>query len=111
MDERQIKRPQQKLPISRPPGMAASAKEIVAFDMEPLKKDARSFLTFKDAQAAIDGALEAWLPRLVESNEALEEALLLLRDLHFARQSVAEEVVLERVQDALNKAASVKGAF
>src|ERR1700728_2972442 len=81
----------------RPIGMAESAKEIVAFDMEPPKKDARSVLTFKDAQAAIDGTLEAWLPRLVESNEALEEALLLLRDLHLARQSVGEDVVLKKV--------------
>ena len=96
---------------SRPIGMAESAKEIVAFDMEPPKKDARSVLTFKDAQAAIDGTLEAWLPRLVESNEALEEALLLLRDLHLARQSVGEDVVLKKVDDALNKAANAKGAF
>jgi hypothetical protein len=49
--------------------------------MESPKKPAHSVIRFKDAQSAIDGTLEVWLPRLVESNDALEEALLLLRDL------------------------------
>jgi hypothetical protein len=31
---------------------------------------------------AIDGTLEVWLPRLVESNYALEQGLLLLCDLY-----------------------------
>jgi hypothetical protein len=48
--------------------------------MESPKKPAHSVM-FKDAQSAIDGTLEGWLPRLVESNDALKEALLLLRDL------------------------------
>jgi hypothetical protein len=79
--------------------------------MEPPKKDSRNVLMFRDAQAAIAGTLEEWLPRLLESNEALEEALLLLRDLHFARQSVAEAVVLKKVDDALSKASAAKVAF
>jgi hypothetical protein len=103
MDIRQqIESARQALPSHHPSNMAVH--------MEPPKKTARSVTTFRDAQAAIAGTLEAWLPRLVESNEALQEALLLLRDLHFARQSVAEEVVLEKVQDALNKAANAMAA-
>ncbi len=52
--------------------------------------------------------LENWLPRLVESNAALEQALLLLRDLHFAGQTIAGDIVLKQVEDALDKAAKAK---
>jgi hypothetical protein len=79
--------------------------------MEPPKKPARGIVNFKDAQSAIDGTLERWLPRLVESNDALEEALLLLRDLYSGRTGVAEDVVLKRVEEALCKAAMAKSAF
>ena len=79
--------------------------------MELPKKPPHKVITFKDAQSAIAGTLETWLPRLVETNDALEEALLLLRDLYFSRTSVAEEVVLKRVEEALDKAAAAKGAF
>jgi hypothetical protein len=37
----------------------------------------------------IDGTLEAWLPRLVESNDALEQGLLLLRPLLDTEQQFA----------------------
>ena len=47
----------------------------------------------------------------MESNDAPEEALLLLRDLYLVRSSLAEDVVLERVEDALDKAAKAKSAF
>jgi hypothetical protein len=102
---------QQVLPINRPLRRARSAKGIVDHGMEAPKKDARNVLMFRDAQAAIAGTLEAWLPRLLESNDALEEALLLLRDLHLERQSVADAVVLKKVDDALSKAAYAKVAF
>jgi hypothetical protein len=79
--------------------------------MELPRKPPHRVITFKDAQSAIDGTLETWLPRLVESNDALEEALLLLRDLYFSRSSFAEEVVLKRVEEAFDKAATAKSAF
>jgi hypothetical protein len=78
--------------------------------MEPPKKPARGIVRFEDAQSAIDGTLETWLPRLVESNDALVEALLLLRDLYSGRNGVAEDVVLKRVEEALGKAAMAKSA-
>jgi hypothetical protein len=79
--------------------------------MELPKKPPHGVITFQDAQSAIDGTLENWLPRLVESNDALEEALLLLRDLYWSRSSLVEEVVLKRVEEALGKAAGAKSAF
>jgi hypothetical protein len=75
------------------------------------QKPAHKVITFKDAQSAIDGTLETWLPRLVESNDALEDALLLLRDLYLARSCVAEGVVLKQVDEALDKAATANSAF
>jgi hypothetical protein len=77
---------QQLLPTRLPPG-----------------KNCRRAMPFLDAGSAISGTLQAWLPQFVKSN-ALEEALLLLRDLHFARRSLAEDVVLKMVEDALAKA-------
>jgi hypothetical protein len=79
--------------------------------MEAPKKPARKILTFKDAQSAITGTLEAWLPRLVESNDAMEQALLLLRDFHLGRTGFAEEVVLSQVEEALDKAARAKAEY
>jgi hypothetical protein len=79
--------------------------------MEPPKKPAHSVIRFKDSQSAIDGTLEVWLPRLLESNDALEEALLLLRDLHLGWHTTDEAVVLKQVEDALDKAAKAKSAF
>ena len=79
--------------------------------MELPKKPPQGVITFQDAQSAIDGTLENWLPRLVESNDALEEALLLLRDLYCSRNGLVEEVVLKRVEEALGKAAGAKSAF
>jgi hypothetical protein len=79
--------------------------------MAPEKKPAHSVIRFKDSQSAIDGTLEVWLPRLLESNDALEEALLLLRDLQLGRHTTDEAVVLKPVDDALDKAAKAKSAF
>jgi hypothetical protein len=75
------------------------------------KKPPHRAITFQDAQSAIDGTLETWLPRLVESNDALEEALLLLRDLYLSRNSLTEDAVLKRVEEALDKALIAKNAF
>jgi hypothetical protein len=41
----------------------------------------------------------------------VEEALLLLRDLHLGRRTADEGVVLKQVEDALNKPAKAKSAF
>jgi hypothetical protein len=79
--------------------------------MEPPKKPAQRMITFKDAQSAIAGTLETWLPRLVESNDVLEEALLLLRDLYLSEDRSAEDSILKRVEEALDKAATAKSAF
>jgi hypothetical protein len=79
--------------------------------MEMHKKPPHRATTFQDAQSAIDGTLETWLPRLVESNDALEAALLLLRDLYLSRNSLMEDAVLKRVEEALEKAAIAKSAF
>jgi hypothetical protein len=79
--------------------------------MELPKKPPHRVITFQDAQSAIDGTLEVWLPRLVESNDALEEALLILRDLYLGRQTTAEAVILKQVEDALDQAAKAKSAF
>ena len=67
-------------------------------------------IRFNGAQSAIAGTPETLLPRLVESNDALE-ALLFLRDLHLGRHTTAEAVVLKHVEDALDKAATAKSTF
>jgi hypothetical protein len=79
--------------------------------METPNRAVLKAIFFQDAQAAIDGTLESWLPQLVESNDALEGALVLLRELYMAPEKEAEDVVLKRVEDALSKAAAAKSAF
>jgi hypothetical protein len=76
--------------------------------VEAHKKPVRTIATFQDAQSAITGTLEAWLPRLVESNDALEQALRLLRDFHLGRTEFAEDLVLGQVEEALDKATRAK---
>jgi hypothetical protein len=39
-------------------------------------------IEFTDAQGAIDAALDAWLPSLIESNDSLIAALTRLRDFY-----------------------------
>lgn len=60
---------------------------------------------FPDAQAAIDGTLEAWLPRLVESNDALIAVLVHLRDSYLSQLPalLATEMTAE-IDTALEKA-------
>ena len=64
--------------------------------MEIPKKPDINLIAFKDSQAAIDGTLEAWLPRLIESNEILVAALERIKKLHSSGEPVAsKEVLLE----------------
>jgi hypothetical protein len=79
--------------------------------MESPIKPAHKVITFKDAQSAIEGTLDSWLPRLVESNDALENALLLLRDLYLSKGPGVEGDVLKQVDEALAQAATAKSAF
>jgi hypothetical protein len=69
------------------------------------KKPPSNVVEFPDAHAAIDGLLDAWLPRLIESNEILTEALERVRNL------VAVEQVRVEVEVALQKAARAKNGF
>jgi hypothetical protein len=62
-------------------------------------------MEYPDAHAAIDGLLDAWLPRLIESNEILTDALMRVRDL------VAVEQVRAEVEVALQRAARAKNGF
>jgi hypothetical protein len=85
--------------------------ERVRPDMKPPKKPPHRVITSADAQSAIAASLDTWLSRLVDSNEALVEALVLLRDLYFSRDTLVDDAVLVRVEDALDKAANAKSAF
>jgi hypothetical protein len=69
------------------------------------KKPPSNVVEYPDAHAAIDGLLDAWLPRLIESNEILTDALLRVRDL------VAAEQVRAEVELALQRAARAKNGF
>jgi len=69
------------------------------------KKPSSNVVEFPDAHAAIDGLLDAWLPRLIESNEILTDALMRVRDL-----VVVEQVQVE-VDTALARAARAKNGF
>jgi hypothetical protein len=42
------------------------------------------------------------------NKDALEQALLILRELHVAEHGIAEDVVLKQVENALNNAAKAK---
>jgi hypothetical protein len=72
------------------------------------QKPTINLIAFKDSQAAIDGTLEAWLPRLIESNEILVAALERIRDLHSSGEPVASEEVLLEANLALQKAATMQ---
>jgi hypothetical protein len=72
------------------------------------KKPPTSLVAFVDSQAAIDGTLEAWLPRLIESNEILVAALERLRNLFSAGEPVDTGKVLSEIETALERAASMQ---
>lgn len=76
------------------------------------KKPPNRVVEFPDAHAAIDGLLDAWLPRLIESNEILTAALIRVRDLYFSgAPPVAADRVLAEVDAALERAARGKNGF
>jgi hypothetical protein len=76
------------------------------------KKPPSSVVEFPDAHAAIDGLLDAWLPRLIESNEILTDALVRLRDFHLAgAHPVPAEQLRAEVEAALERAARAKNGF
>jgi hypothetical protein len=75
--------------------------------VETPKKPDINLIAFKDSQAAIDGTLEAWLPRLIESNEILVAALEHIENLHSSGEPVASQEVLLAIKTALQKAATM----
>ena len=76
-----------------------------------MKKLPSNVVEFPDAHAAIDGLLDAWLPRLIESNEILTDALLRVRDLVVPEQVRAEvEIALERAQERKTASSAATGS-
>jgi hypothetical protein len=76
------------------------------------KKPPHSVVEFPDIHAAIDGLLDAWLPRLIVSNEILFAALVRVRDHHLAgAPATAAEQLLAEVESALEKAARAQNGF
>jgi hypothetical protein len=59
---------------------------------------------FPDAQGAIEGTLDAWLPPLIEANEILTAALIRIRDVHLAGVP-SDNAILVDVVMALETAA------
>jgi hypothetical protein len=76
------------------------------------KKLASSVAEFPDIHAAIDGLLDAWLPRLIVSNEILFAALVRVRD-HYLASAPAEAIdpLLAEVESALERAARAQNGF
>jgi len=71
-----------------------------------------SVIEFPDIHAAIDGLLDAWLPRLIVSNEILFAALVRVRDYHLAgAPEAAADQVLAEVEAALEKAAKIQNGL
>jgi hypothetical protein len=61
---------------------------------------------FPDPHAAIDDLLDAWLPRLIASNEILTAALVRSRDRLAGTSSIAADQMLEEIEVALRRAAA-----
>jgi hypothetical protein len=77
--------------------------------MDSPEKPAVKATAYPDPQSAVDAVLEAWLPRLIENNEALMAALVTLRDYYLAGTPPAEaEEALAQVKVALERAALVQ---
>jgi hypothetical protein len=77
--------------------------------MDAPKKPPVNVRTYVDRESATDAVLEAWVPRLVESNEVLMAALVKLRDFYLADEprTDAEEVLMQ-VRVALERAEIVQ---
>jgi hypothetical protein len=77
--------------------------------MDSPKKPPAKANTYLDKGSAADPGLEAWLPRLVESNETLMAALVRLRDFYLAGAPRTEaKEVLVQVRVALERAELVQ---
>jgi hypothetical protein len=74
-------------------------------DVESPKKPPSKVIAFPDAQGAIEGTLDAWLPRLIEANEILTAALIRIRDLQVAG---ASNEILKEAVTALEAAAKAQ---
>jgi hypothetical protein len=73
------------------------------------KKPPTNVIQFPDAHAAIDGLLDAWLPRLIESNEILTATLLRVRDYCLGGAlPVAADQLLAEVESGLERAARAR---
>jgi hypothetical protein len=76
------------------------------------RKHPNTVAEFPDIHAAIDGLLDAWLPRLIVSNEILFAALVRVRDHHLeGAPAAAADQVLAEVETALEKAAKAQNGF
>jgi hypothetical protein len=76
------------------------------------KRPPNSVVEFPDIHAAIDGLLDAWLPRLIVSNEILFAALVRVRDHHLAgAPAAAADQVLAEVEAAMERAARAQNGF
>jgi hypothetical protein len=93
-------------------------KDVIAIcDLPPqtlleTKKPPSNVVNFPDVHAAIDGLLDAWLPRLIVSNEILFAALVRVRDHHLAgAPATAADQLLAEVEAALERAARAQNGF
>lgn len=77
--------------------------------MNPPKKSPSTVIEFPDPQAAIDGFIDVWLPRLVRSNQILTVALLRVRE-HLRAGAPPSDVrkMLAEVERALEKAERIE---
>ena len=80
--------------------------------MESPKKPSVTAIAYPDAQSAVDAVLEAWLPRLIESNERLMTALVKLRESYLTGTPPGEaDEVLAQAKTALAQAAMVQKGY
>jgi hypothetical protein len=77
--------------------------------MKPPKKSSGAVIEFPDPQAAIDGFIDVWLPRLVRSNQILTVALLRVRE-HLQSNAGSPESakLLLEVEKALDRAERIE---
>jgi hypothetical protein len=73
-------------------------------DVTSPKKPSSKATVFPDAQGAIEGTLDAWLPPLIEANEILSAALIRVRDFHLAGVP-SDNAIMVDVVTALEAAA------
>jgi hypothetical protein len=72
-------------------------------DVSLPKKPSSKATVFPDAQGAIEGTLDAWLPPLIQANEILTAALIRIRDFHLAG-APSDNAILIDVVTALEAA-------